>query len=159
MEPDDWREGPDPSGVGMRLVDATLDTVCARIASEGEISDASLSQLRLVFDKLFTSAVDLVDHARITRVTPMAGASGPKGRAFWKVESTSKQTYHCFHGYCSCQAYAFRASHATEHALICKHQLAVRLVEALGTERFNEQRLPDEIWGVELLRGCGEAVL
>lgn len=158
MEVESWRETPDPSGAGMSLAHATLDTVCARIASEGEVSDASLSQLRLVFDKLLTSAVDLVDHARITRVTPMAGASGPGGRAFWKVESTSKQTYHCFNGYCNCQAYAFRTSHATEHALICKHQLAVRLVEALGAERFDEQRMPDEIWGVELLRGCSEAI-
>lgn len=131
--------------------EAVLDAVCARVRREGALSDESLHQLHFLFDKTLVSAVDLLDHATITRVAPR----GATARAFWRVQSTSGHVYHCFSGYCTCQAFAFLLAHGS-HGLLshCKHQLAARLADALGS--CTAHQIDDERWGVELLGGCGE---
>ncbi|KAG8468849.1 hypothetical protein KFE25_007367 [Diacronema lutheri] len=130
--------------------DGVLDVLCARARREGTLSDATLRDLHVLFDKTLQSAVDLLDFATITRLSPR----GAEGRAFWKVQSTSGSVYHCFSGYCSCQAFAFLVAHTSQS--LCKHQLAVRLADTTG--RFARQELDADMWGVELLRGCGESM-
>lgn len=163
---DGGRDDPDPAnGSGLVLAASAssycvandmssvpawaLDTICARARHDGALTDESLKQLNILFDRSLVSALDLVDHATITRI---ALASSPS-RVFWKVQSTSSNVYHCFSRYCSCQSFGYKVISQGEH-LLCKHQLAVRLAEALGVQR--EQTLADDVWGVELLRGCGE---
>jgi predicted nucleic acid-binding Zn finger protein len=145
----DWS---DPTDHCEALTAGILDAICKRAQQEGALSDTSLLQLNCLYDKMLASALDLVDHATITKLTLR---SSEESRAFWKVQSTSGHVYHCFSGYCNCQAFAFRLSHAAEHSLLCKHQLAIRLAEPIGA--FKTQQLDDEVWGVELLRGCGES--
>lgn len=133
------------------LVAGFLDAVCERIVADGELSDDGVRQLNIFFEKTWASAAELLDHATITRITPKCTTDT---RVFWKVHSTSGSTYHCFAGYCSCHAFANCITHSQGQHLICKHLLAVRLAEAMG--KHASQELDDDVWGVEMLRGCGE---
>ena len=130
---------------------AVLDAICARAREGSGLSDDMLAILHVLFHKTLVSALDLVDHATVLRIR---AESGP--RTFVKVQSTSKNVYHIFGGYCSCQSFAHKAVRSAELPL-CKHILAARLAEAQGC--LKEQTLDDHAWGLELLRGCGEGIV
>ncbi|KAJ1633498.1 hypothetical protein T492DRAFT_904227 [Pavlovales sp. CCMP2436] len=135
---------------------SVANDIFERVRFDGSLSDDSLRKLRCIFEKTLDSAVDLLDHATITRITPRRADT----RAFWKVPGTSGSSYHCFSGYCNCQAFAQLVARATNHPLackqlVCKHQLAARLADSTGA--CAQMQLEDEVWGQELLRGCEEA--
>lgn len=145
---------PDPSApaVGGQPVFPTEDCIfralakiCETISREGDLSACSTRQLYVLFNKVFASAVAVVDRGDIVRIS---SRSFPD-RCFWKVQGASQTTYHCYGGVCTCEAFSKSVVGRKQHPL-CKHLLAVHLAEALRLVPGEE--LADEFWAEELLQ-------
>lgn len=108
-----------------------LDEILAGVSQEGrkDISSSHLAALNCLFpDHILEAALDLVD---VGGVTSHALNSTP--REVFTVEGGSGRRYLCFKtsSYCSCPSFTYNVL-VKRDALLCKHQLAVRLASVLG---------------------------
>jgi len=100
----------------------------------GKFTDEIAVQLEFLFDQSFVAALDLLDRDLVTKINAQ-----PSGRSFFQVESQSKSSeanYNCIQNFCSC--YSFNILINKEESIMCKHQLAVKLAEALGKNKTKD---------------------
>ena len=64
-------------------------------------------------------------------------------RSFFLVGSSAKRPYLSIPGFCTCAGYCHKVA-AQAEVLVCKHELAVLLSEALGVSQIEE--VPEEKW-------------
>ncbi|XP_047323456.1 zinc finger SWIM domain-containing protein 7 isoform X2 [Impatiens glandulifera] len=96
-------------------------------------------RLHFLFGKNLERATRIVDLGGVKKI-----CGEPSGRSIFQVmgESRRKEEYFCFpEHFCACYSYFYDVVNRGEQ-LCCKHQLAARLAEALGT--CVEVKVPDK---------------
>lgn len=128
--------------------------------SNSSVTDNDLRALAVLLGPSLVRALDLVQSQAVTAIKAV-----PSGRRVWRVAGSGKHRSHTVLGlhYCDCPAFQFEvlsrgealyvrvtATVAGHHpATQCKHQLAVRLAQALSQHR--EESVPDAILAAQLL--------
>eukprot|EP01116_Phalansterium_solitarium_P008912 TRINITY_DN22883_c0_g1_i1.p1 TRINITY_DN22883_c0_g1~~TRINITY_DN22883_c0_g1_i1.p1 ORF type:complete len:163 (-),score=19.29 TRINITY_DN22883_c0_g1_i1:120-608(-) len=111
------------------------DLVISGIKAAGELSETSVRCLAVIFDEAtLLNALDLVDRDCVSKYLT------PSGRYFFQVTSQTRHrdVYRCFEHYCPCYVFQNEVLRSTTDdrgknaLLMCKHQLAIRLADALG---------------------------
>lgn len=103
-----------------------------QIGCEGAaISDHCMTALHSIFQQNLVPALDLVERGRVTKYVC---STGPVTRKLYVVQGSTGNQYVCLttSSYCSCPSYVYNVL-VKGDALLCKHQLAVRLATSLGT--------------------------
>ncbi|XP_074269476.1 uncharacterized protein LOC141592635 [Silene latifolia] len=109
------------------------------IESTHSVTDDQLMILNFLFGKNFERATRIVDQRGVKKI-----CGEPSGRSIFQVvgESRKKEEYLCFaEHFCACYSFFYDVVNRGEQ-LCCKHQLAARLAESLGS--CVEVKLPDE---------------
>lgn len=94
-----------------------------------------------------TGAVEILDHRCIT--LHIARVSR---REFYTIDASSKRSHCTLPGFCTCCAFCYQVATKPD-ALLCKHELAVRLGKALGLVRTLE--LDDTEWATQFALAIG----
>eukprot|EP01119_Soliformovum_irregulare_P019025 TRINITY_DN5950_c0_g1_i1.p1 TRINITY_DN5950_c0_g1~~TRINITY_DN5950_c0_g1_i1.p1 ORF type:complete len:102 (+),score=4.68 TRINITY_DN5950_c0_g1_i1:294-599(+) len=88
-----------------------------------------------MFDQMLLISLDFLDRDCVSKVI------SPSGRSFFEVESFNAQkSYQVLTQYCSCEGYSYKVRDS-DGPILCKHQLAVKLAEALG--KFSTRTVTD----------------
>ena len=115
----------------------------AAAAASPEWSDTWTALYQLCPEAL-AGAADILDNKSVTRVVARESR-----REFFVVEGSSRNKPHtCVPGFCTCMSYCQTVVHKPE-ALVCKHELAVLLADALGYALVRE--LDDAAWSSEYI--------
>ena len=102
------------------------------------MSEHHTDTLHFLCPDALLGAVEILDHRTITRCVARKSQ-----REFFAVDATSKRSHCTMPGFCTCCAYCHKVV-ARPEALVCKHELAVRLGVALGMVQTTE--LDDAAW-------------
>lgn len=84
-------------------------------------------------------AAEILDTKCITRVVARGS-----GRVFFTVESNKSTTHLCIPGFCTCIGFCSNVAAEAPHAVVCKHEMAAMLAEALG--KLETQEKSDAEW-------------
>ncbi|XP_065304642.1 zinc finger SWIM domain-containing protein 7-like [Dermacentor albipictus] len=92
------------------------------------VSTKTLNELDHIFRAPLQPAMRLVDRRRVKRLTC------PRGRVVYQVSGETRAFYTCLpsSNFCACYSYLHQVLRRQEIPM-CKHVLASRLAEALGT--------------------------
>lgn len=119
-----------------RILMETAEKLLQAVANEEKdtISDDMLSALNSVFPFNLLQALNLLDQDSVTKYVCTTSR-----RELYQVLGDRKNHYFCFASslYCSCPSFVYNTLIKGE-ALMCKHQLAMRLAVALGRTRTIE---------------------
>lgn len=135
-----------------------LHGVCADLrrsrAESGENTEkekAAWCALQTLCPEALPGAAEILDTKTVTRVV-----AAPSGREYFLVDGTGKSTAHtCLPGFCTCMSYS--QSVAVEHRqLVCKHELAVLLANAL--DKCFARELSDAEWSSQLALNINKAI-
>eukprot|EP01105_Mastigella_eilhardi_P017483 TRINITY_DN4014_c0_g1_i1.p2 TRINITY_DN4014_c0_g1~~TRINITY_DN4014_c0_g1_i1.p2 ORF type:complete len:173 (+),score=54.89 TRINITY_DN4014_c0_g1_i1:37-555(+) len=127
----------------------------AHLDAGTKLSDESLFALDFFFPhQEFQMALNIIDRGLLTRVVAQ-----PSGRCFCSVpvdkrnsSEEKKESHFCQRHYCTCKYFRFTvAKHGT--AVLCKHQLAVRLAE-LYPEKCHTVDVTDDEFAQALFHGA-----
>ena len=116
--------------------------VCESVARTRQLTDAHLGQLHFLCPDALPGAAEILDHKTVTRCVARTS-----GRRFHLVGSAAKRDYCVIRGFCTCMNYAFSVASKPE-ALLCKHELAAELADALDLALTSEY--DDEEWATKL---------
>ena len=116
--------------------------VCESVARTRQLTDAHLGQLHFLCPDALPGAAEILDHKTVTRCVARTS-----GRRFHLVGSAAKRDYCVIRGFCTCMNYAFSVASKPE-ALLCKHELAAELADALDLALTSEY--DDEEWAAKL---------
>jgi len=115
-----------------------LQAVVSAIKNEGAVSDRNCRLLYFLAQEALIGASEILDNKQVKRIEATSS-----GRSFFLVASSSRKPHLSIPGFCSCAAFRHKvASHA--ELLVCKHELAVMLAEALGMSV--KEQIDDEQW-------------
>ncbi|KAK1439960.1 hypothetical protein QVD17_05785 [Tagetes erecta] len=106
------------------------ETIWTEIQLTHSVTDDQLSTLHMLFGKNFERATRIVDQGGVKKISGQ-----PSGRSIFQVigESRRKEEYMCFpEHYCACYSFFYDIVNRGEQ-LCCKHQLAARVADSLGT--------------------------
>jgi predicted nucleic acid-binding Zn finger protein len=108
------------------------------------MSDVCMLALHSIFQQNLVPALELVERGGVTKYSCRVGGGGVT-RELYRVQGSSGNQYLCFtsSSYCSCPSYAYHVL-VRRDALLCKHQLAVRLATAMG--RCDQVQVSGEEW-------------
>ncbi len=102
-------------------------------ATNGSMSDETLQALSFIHGPSFLSALDLVDRRAICHVM-----ASPSGKHAYQVKSSVGPNYYTCrllpNVSCSCPSFSY-GSATREGGIFCKHLLAVKVSEAIGTTK------------------------
>lgn len=136
-------EGSVPLGKGLPLghgaevlLSEVVETLLEKQGGGGTLSDGCLTALHSIFQQNLVPALDLVERGGVTKYVCSSVASGGRGtvnRELYVVQGSTGNQYVCLttSRYCSCPSFAYSVL-VKGDALLCKHQLAVRLAVAVG---------------------------
>lgn len=113
-----------------------LQKVMDALLEEETMSDDSLIALHSILQQNLVPALDLVERRAVTKYVCSCVAAAGYGtvtRQLYLVKGSSGNQYVCLasSSYCSCPSFMFSVLGRGD-ALLCKHQLAVRLATAMG---------------------------
>ena len=122
-----------------------LRAICADVrrgpSGEAEWGDSWLA-LHYLCPSAAAGAAEILDKKTVTRVV-----AKQSGREFYVVEGNTRgKTHTCLPGFCTCTSFCISVASKPE-ALVCKHELAVLLADALGLTLQRE--LEDVDWARE----------
>jgi hypothetical protein len=89
--------------------------------------------LNLLCPVALTGAAEILDHKVVTRMV----AQGTRREFFLVEASKGKQPHTVLPGFCTCDHYCKKVVGSPE-VLVCKHELAVLLADALGLAHLSE---------------------
>ena len=131
--------------------------------SPPSVPPADLAALHSLFDRNLPRALALAESGGVTRYIGQpsgrsvfqvrAGSHGARGRRghHHQAQQPSAAAHTTFPPhFCTCDAFYFDVAHKAD-AAACKHQLAARLAESLGTA--SEVPVPDEVLARLLIAG------
>eukprot|EP00736_Rhodelphis_marinus_P000389 Rmarinus@m.12392 len=120
-----------------------LNTVLNQIKRQQKLTEKDLEQLYVIYGNTLEGAIAVLESKRI-----IIAQGSPSGRKFTVIRG--HKPYVCFRHYCSCPAFVnmVLVGKTVPH---CKHQLAVRLAEALSrlhVTTVNDDELPKFVQGI-----------
>ncbi|KAL1520167.1 hypothetical protein AB1Y20_023637 [Prymnesium parvum] len=124
-----------------------VQSVCDNVGLTRTVSDEQLRWLHFLCPGSVGGAAEILDHRTVTRCVARESR-----REFFTVDATSKRTHCTLPGFCTCCAYCYQVV-ARPDALLCKHELAVRLASALGLVQVLE--LEDAEWACQFSLAIG----
>ena len=122
---------------GEALLTEVVQALMVEGLEEGEMSDNALLTLHSIFQQNLVLALDLVERGAVTKYittnSSAGAASAVVARQLHLVRGSTGNQYICFlsSNYCSCPSFVYNVL-VKEDAMLCKHQLAVRLATATG---------------------------
>ena len=125
-----------------------LRSVCADMRRSSDTDTAEWCEawqaLQCLCPDTLQNAAEILDHKTITRVV-----ARESGREFFAVEANGRNTHPhtCLPGFCTCMSYCQNVASKPDQ-LVCKHELAVMLAQALG--KTLTQTLDDAEWASKL---------
>eukprot|EP00966_Prymnesium_polylepis_P285206 6588174-Prymnesium_polylepis.1 len=107
------------------------------------VSDEQWNWLQFLCPAAAAGAAEILDSQREIRCYVAT-----RSKRKYCVIAASSQSAHCtIPGFCTCRAFCYQVA-AKPEALVCKHELAVLLADALG--RVQEKRdVEDDVWAAE----------
>ena len=121
---------------------ALVREVCADIKAAGKASDEHWKVLQFLCPDALTGAAEILDNKTVTCCTARASRS-----TFYLLDSSARTTHCVLPGFCTCQAYCFQVV-AKPESVLCKHELAVLLCEALSlyqTAEYDDAEWSDKL--------------
>mmetsp|Transcript_30008 Transcript_30008/g.70066 ORF Transcript_30008/g.70066 Transcript_30008/m.70066 type:complete len:184 (-) Transcript_30008:92-643(-) len=133
---------PDSSG-GVGRTDVTpqisigalADAVFLSVKEKGQLNERDLVNLDILYGKTLGTALALLDKRLVQKVV------SETGRSLFVVQGSQQDPYVCFTDYCPCHFYNHKVILAQEY-LACKHTLAARVGDALGS--LNETEVTNQ---------------
>ena len=116
--------------------------VCESVARTRQLTDAHLGQLHFLCPDALPGAAEILDHKTVTRCVARTS-----GRRFHLVGSAAKRDYCVIRGFLHLHELRVQRRVAPD-ALLCKHELAAELADALDLALTSEY--DDEEWAAKL---------
>ena len=130
----------DGAGLG-----ALLREICAHVRcddSKEPVYSEVWEALNFLCPESLAGATEILDEKVVTKVVARESR-----REYFLVDGSRRNESHtCVRGFCTCLAYCHNVASRPD-ALVCKHELAVMLAEALGKSGHRE--LDDAEWAAQ----------
>jgi len=116
-----------------------LDNVCSEVREVGAVDSDSAAKLAFLCPDEYVAASSILDHQNPIKEL----VASDSGRSFFLVGSSTKKPHLSIPGFCTCSAFCHKVA-ARREAIVCKHELAARLAQALS--KAEVRRMSEEGW-------------
>uniref|UniRef100_A0A7S3AY48 SWIM-type domain-containing protein n=1 Tax=Haptolina ericina TaxID=156174 RepID=A0A7S3AY48_9EUKA len=115
-----------------------LETILKDIRQRRQLSPERVVELQFLCPDAFNGAAEILDHRPIMRCIARESR-----REFYTIDAKAKRSNCMVPGFCTCGSFCFHVA-AKPEMLLCKHELAVRIADAVGLLQITE--VDDQEW-------------
>ena len=105
------------------------------------VNDEHMNLLQFLCPEAAGGAAEILDHRTVMRFVARQSR-----REFYAIDAKARRTHCMLPGFCTCCAFCYQVA-AKPEALVCKHELAVRIADATGQLQTSE--VDDDEWATQ----------